>query len=135
MPLLCDIAMILMNFHTLLIIFWTNLLTQCTQVPVLVFCCFSISCFPHIKSAPKIREKSDKKSAYRKLPETPRWGQRATTRGLGALVARPRVRPRQVAAWTPGGPLSPPFLLYILRDGILSKTEPFFVISPLFLRR
>src|ERR1041384_2311041 len=52
MPLLCDIAMILMNFHTLL----TNLLTQCTPVPVPFFCCFSISGFPHIKSAPKIWE-------------------------------------------------------------------------------
>src|SRR3954465_12246053 len=41
---------------------WTNLLTQCTPVQVPVFCCFSISGFPHIKSPPKIREKSDKKS-------------------------------------------------------------------------
>ena len=65
---------------------WTNLLTQCTPVPVPVFCCFSISVFPHIKSAPKIREKS----AQKNLPEEPEWGQRATTRGPGALVARPR---------------------------------------------
>src|SRR3954464_11851754 len=28
---------------------WTNLLTQCTSVPVLVFCCFSISGFPILK--------------------------------------------------------------------------------------
>src|ERR1041385_1137619 len=42
---------------------WTNLLTQCTIVLVPIFCCFSISVFPHIKSAPKIQEKSDKKSA------------------------------------------------------------------------
>src|SRR4051812_10027747 len=48
---------------------WTNLLTQCTLVPVSVFCCFFIPCFPHIKSAPKIREKSDKKSAQQKPPE------------------------------------------------------------------
>src|SRR3954462_6738346 len=39
---------------------WTNLLTQYTSVPVLVFFCFSISGFPTIKSAPKIPEKSDK---------------------------------------------------------------------------
>src|SRR3954465_9754606 len=50
---------------------WTNLLTQCTPVPVPVFYYFSISGFPHIKSAPKIREKSNKKSAIRKLPESP----------------------------------------------------------------
>ena len=32
---------------------WTNLLTQCTQLPVVVFCCFCISGFSAIKSAPK----------------------------------------------------------------------------------
>src|SRR3954463_14219651 len=35
---------------------WTNLLTQCTPVPVSVFCCFFVPGLPHIKSAPKIRE-------------------------------------------------------------------------------
>src|SRR4051812_36856545 len=44
---------------------WTNLLTQCTQLPLPVFCCFSISGFPAIKSAPKIPEKLYKKSAFR----------------------------------------------------------------------
>src|SRR4051812_44870858 len=39
---------------------WTNLLTQCTQLPVVVFCCFCISGFPAIKSAPKNPKKSDK---------------------------------------------------------------------------
>src|SRR3954469_16623424 len=33
---------------------WTNLLTQCTQLPVPVFCYFCILGFPAIKSAPKI---------------------------------------------------------------------------------
>src|SRR3954464_9824120 len=40
---------------------WTNLLTQCTQFPVPVFCCFCILGFPAIKSAPKIPEKLYKK--------------------------------------------------------------------------
>src|SRR3954467_8368755 len=90
---------------------WTNLLTQCTSVPVLVFCSFSISGFPTIKSAPKIPEKSDKKSARRNLPESPGWGQRATTRDPGALVARPKGWPRQGGRlapwWTPWLPPSP----------------------------
>src|SRR3954466_812444 len=51
---------------------WTNLLNQCTQLLVHVFCCFCISDFPAIKSAPKIPEKLYKKSASRKLPESPR---------------------------------------------------------------
>src|SRR3954464_7017595 len=113
----------------------TNLLTQCTTVPVPVFCCFSILVFPHIKSAPKIREKSDKKSAQKNLPEEPKWGQRATTRGPGALVARPRGWPRQGGAWTPGGPPGCPLRLYILCLGKPTKREPFFAISPLFRRR
>src|ERR1043165_8075247 len=50
---------------------WTNLLTQCTQLPVVVFCCFFISGFPAIKSAPKIPGTIYKKSVQRKLPESP----------------------------------------------------------------
>src|SRR3954463_10535543 len=76
---------------------WTNLLTRCTPVSVPVFCCFSISIFPHIKIAPKIREKSNKKSAFRKLWELPRRGQRGLTRSPVALPVRPRVGPRQGA--------------------------------------
>src|SRR3954467_795420 len=53
---------------------WTNLLTQCTQLSVPVFCYFCISGFPAIKSAPKIPEKLYKKSASRKPPETPKEG-------------------------------------------------------------
>src|SRR3954470_13985650 len=75
---------------------WTNLLTQCTQLPVPVFCCFCISGFPAIKSAPKIPEKLYKKSASRKLPESPRKEGRATTRQPGGCLAWPSPRPRHV---------------------------------------
>src|SRR3954465_2773047 len=40
---------------------WTNLLTQCTQLTVPIFCCFCKLGFPAIKSAPKILEKIYKK--------------------------------------------------------------------------
>ena len=96
----------------------TSLLTQCTPLPVHVFCCFSILGFPHIKSAPKILEKSEKKSGYGNLPESLGSGQRATTRGPGALVARPRAWPRQGGAWNPGGPPGcPPSPIYSPREG------------------
>src|SRR3954469_6470263 len=49
----CDFAMFFLNFLTLFEHIWTNLLTQCTQLSVAVFCCFCISGFPTIKSAPK----------------------------------------------------------------------------------
>src|SRR4051812_8884257 len=74
---------------------WTNLLTQCTQLPVVVFCFFCISGFPAIKSAAKNPEKSDKKPATRKLPESPKQRRRATTRKPGGQVARPHPGPHQ----------------------------------------
>src|SRR4051812_25400234 len=76
MHVLCDFAMFCLIFHTIFEPIWTNLLSQCTQLPVAVFCCFYISGFPAIKSAPKIPEKSDKKSALQKLPQKSRegWG-------------------------------------------------------------
>src|SRR3954467_3139172 len=67
---------------------WTNLLTQCTQLPVHVFCCFCISGFPAIKSAPKTPEKLYKKSASRKPPESPRKEGRATTQTPEGSLAR-----------------------------------------------
>src|SRR3954466_12864265 len=95
MHVLCDFAMFCLNFHALFDHIWTNLLTQCTQLPVPIFCCFCISGFPAIKSAPKIPEKLYKKSASRKLPESPRERRRATTSQPGGQVARPSPRPRQ----------------------------------------
>src|SRR3954462_15130563 len=92
---------------------WTNLLTQCTQLPVAVFCCFCISGFPAIKSAPKIPEKLHKKSATRKLPESPRMEGRGPTGTPEGSLARPRAGARRAPFWLPCGPpgalLSPIF--------------------------
>src|ERR1041385_6518411 len=100
MPLLCDIDELPYTFEHI----WTNLLTQCTPVPVPVFCCFSISSFPHIKSAPKIQEKSNKNQRSGSFRNhLGRGGQRGPTRAPGALPARPRAGPRQGGTWTPGG--------------------------------
>src|ERR1041385_6578324 len=97
---------------------WNNLLTQCTQLPVVVFCCFCISGFPAIKSAPKNPGKSDKKSATRKLLKTPKEGRGATTGTLEGSLARPHPRPRQGASWLPCGPSRcPPSLIFTPRDG------------------
>src|SRR3954466_6064657 len=43
---------------------WTNLLTQCTQLPVPVFCCFYISGFPTIKSARKNQIKNQRPGSF-----------------------------------------------------------------------
>src|ERR1044071_5083965 len=115
MHILCDYSL---TFDALSYTFdhiWTNLLTQCTSVPVPVFCRFSISGIPTIKSAPKIPEKSDKKTAQPKLPESPKYNRRGATSHRGALVARPHPMPRHQASWetgtTPGAPLWPFFTL------------------------
>ena len=91
--------------------------------------------FPHIKSAPKIQEKSDKKLAYGNLPESPGWGQRATTRDPGALVARPRAWSRQGGAWAPSGPPGYTVCLYITPVEETLRIEVFFPISSLYFRR
>src|SRR3954466_5587048 len=92
---------------------WTNLLTQCTQLPVPIFCCFCISGFPAIESAPKIPEKVYKKSASRKLPESPKEEGSGPTRAPGGCLARPpwAAPPALLAALWP--PLGAPFGLYL----------------------
>src|SRR3954466_7286708 len=108
MHVLSDFAKFFLNFHTLLNLFWTNLLTQCTQSPVAVFCCFCISGFPAIKSAPKIPEKLYKKSASRKLPESPKQRRgatpQATRRVPGADHALAASHALLDASWVPSMP-------------------------------
>src|SRR3954463_12413668 len=111
---LCDFAMFCLNFHTLFYHIWTNLLTQCTQLLVPVFCCFCISGFSAIKRSPKIPEKLYKKSASRKPPETPRKEGRATTGTPEGSLARPYPRAHQAPSWLPCGPLGAPFGLYLV---------------------
>ena len=84
-------------------------------MPVPVFCCFSISGFPHIKSALKIPGKIQEKSAYRELPEKPRQGQRGAWGGPGGHPARPHPWPRQGAPRAPSPPLVTPFCIYMAR--------------------
>src|SRR3954470_14859202 len=114
---------------------WTNLLTQCTPVPVPVFCCFSISVFPHIESSRKIRENSDKKISVtealrraREGPEGSQGAQAATRRG--PTPGRTRGAPR-----APGPPLAAPLLLFIPRHGKTPEEEPYSANSPMFRRR
>src|SRR4051794_20874757 len=97
---------------------WTNLLTQCTQLPVPVFCCFCISGFPAIKSGPKIPENFYIKSASWKPPETPKEGRGPTTGTPEGSLARPHPRSCQGASWLPCGPSRcPPLLIFPPRQG------------------
>src|SRR3954463_16671007 len=84
-----------MNFHKLFYHIWTNLLTQCTPVPVPVFCCFCISCFPTIKSAQKFKKnqiKNERVGTFRNhlggARGPPPGAQAPWWRALGAGCAR-----------------------------------------------
>src|ERR1041385_5474891 len=84
---------------------WTNLLNQCTPVPVPVFCCFSISGFPHIKSAPKIREKSNKKISDQEASGiTEGGGAEGTHQGPRRPPGAPQGGAAPGGLLTPGGP-------------------------------
>src|SRR3954453_3480575 len=81
---------------------WTNPLTQCTQLPVAVFCCFCISAFPAIKSAPKNPENQIKNQRHGSIWKHQRR-EGATTGTPEGSLARPHPRPRQGASWLPCG--------------------------------
>src|SRR3954464_8830420 len=108
MHVLCELCHVFLELLYTFGPIWTNLLTQCTQLPVLVFYCFCILGFPSISSGQKNPEKSYKKSASRNLPESPKYGRGATTRQPGGCLARPHPRPRQGASWLPYGSSRPP---------------------------
>src|SRR3954468_13939607 len=114
---------------------WTNLLTQCTQLSVPVFCCFCISGFPAIKSAPKIPEKLYKKSASRKPLETPKED-RGPPQGLqkgpwrGPTLGRVRGPPG-----CPVAPLCAPLGLYLVPPEETSNIDLLFPFSSLYRRR
>src|SRR3954469_20305024 len=114
---------------------WTNLLTQCTQLPVAVFCCFCISGFPAIKSAPKIQEnqiKNQHRGSFRKHQSSeggpPPGSQEGPWRG--PTLGRARRPPGCLV-----GPLDAPLRLYLPPVTETPKTNSFFVISPLFRHR
>src|SRR3954467_7890463 len=104
---------------------WTNLLTQCTPVPVSVFCCFCVSGFSITKTARKISEKIYKKSAFRNLP-----GPRRRAGGGPPGPQAPWWRgPPGRARGAPGPPRSPltsPFGLYLKHVSKPSRREPLF---------
>src|SRR4051812_26448585 len=112
---------------------WTNLLTQCTQLPVPVFCSFCILGFPAIKSAPKFLEKLYKKPASRKLPEGPRKEGSGPTRAPEGSLARPPLG-RRAPSWLPCGPLGPPFGLYLAPTEETPNIDLLFANSSLYRR-
>src|SRR6187399_1184485 len=125
------------DIHTLPYTFdniWTNLLIQCTLVPVSVFGCFCISGFHVSRTAQKNPEKLYKKSAIRKQHCVRRaaWGGHQGSRRPGGA---PPPGPRRGGAWAPRG--SPDALLWHIFKGPSEtlKKELLFAIPSLFRRR
>src|SRR3954462_3983826 len=130
MPLLGDIAMIFIHFHTLLII-----LTQCTQCQFLFSAVFVFQVFPLRKLPEKFRKKyiKNQRSGTFQDPEgEPEGGHQGSRRPGGAtpLLAAPGGAPGP-----PRCPLTSPFGLYLTLVPKPSRGEPFFAISSLFRRR
>ena len=104
-------------------------------MPVHVFCCYSISGFPHIKSAPKIWEnqiKNQREGTFRKHL----GGARGTP--LGAQAPWWRGQGVERAAYPPGclvAPLGAPLGLYLAPAEETPNVEVFFPISSLNHRR
>src|ERR1041385_2344157 len=103
---------------------WTNLLTQCTPMPVPIFCCFSISGFPHIESVRKIPGKIQEKPAYRKLREKPERGQRGARGAQAATRRGPTPGRARRAPGAPGPPLAAPFAYLFSVTGKLQRKNP-----------
>src|ERR1041385_69350 len=135
MHVLCDFAMFCLNFHTLLNLFWTNLLTQCTQLPVAFFCCFCISGFPAIKSAPKNPEKSYKNQRHGSFRNHQRSGGGPPPGGQEGPWRCPTLGRARRPPGCLVGPLGAPLRLYLALGVETPNTDPSFVISPLYRRR
>ena len=113
----------------------TNLLTQCTQLPVPVFCCFCISGFPAIKSAPKIPEDLYKNQCPGSLRNNqgrrggpPQGIQKGPWRG--PTLGRARHPPG-----CPVAPLGSPLRLYLSLGVETPNIDMFFTNSSLYRRR
>src|ERR1041385_5992414 len=114
---------------------WTNLLTQCTQLPVSVFCCFCISGFPANKSAPKIPGKyikNQRNRSFRNHQEReggpPPGNQEGRWRG--STLGRARDPPDCLV-----GPLDAPLCLYLPLGVETPNIDLFLANSPLYRRR
>ena len=111
---------------------WTNLLTQCTQLPVPVFCCFCISGFPAIKSSPKIPEKFYKKNQHPGRLRNHQGRRQGLQKG-------PRRDPTLGRVGHPPGcpvaPLGAPFVLYLVPAEETPKIDLLFPFSSLYRHR
>src|SRR3954467_11039192 len=125
MPLLGDIAMIFIHFHTILIIFGLTYLLSAPQCQFLFSAVFVFQVFPLRKLPEKSRKNyiKNQRSGSFHAPEVEPEG---ATRAPGALVVRPPSWPRRGAPGPPRSPLMPPFGLYLTRVPKPLRREPFF---------
>src|ERR1043165_1123477 len=114
---------------------WTNILTQCTQLPVPVFCCFCISGFPIIKVPNKSRKnyiKNQRSGSFRNNQDTVGGPPPASQEGAwrGPALGRATCPPECHVA-----PLGAPFGPYFYPRGGNPDSRPLFARSNSDLRR
>src|ERR1041384_6117457 len=114
---------------------WTNLLTQCTQLPVPIFCCFCISGLRLLKVLRKFRENYIKNQRDESFQRSQERQPGATTRDQegpwhGPTLGRAR-RPPGVLV----GPLAAPLCLYLPLGVETPNADLIFATSSLFRRR
>ena len=134
MHVLCDFSMCLLEFSYTFEHIWTNLLTQCTQLSVTVFCYFCISGFPAIKSAQKFRKNYIKNHHPGRLRNHQRreGGHHRDSRRVPGM---PPPRRRRAPSWLPCGHSQRPLRLYLALGVETPNIDLFSANSPLYRRR
>src|SRR3954468_16442912 len=134
MHVLCELCHVLLEVLYTFEHIWTNLLTQCTQLPVPIFCYFCISGFPAIKSDPKI----PKKYIQNQRPGSLRNHQRRRGGPPQGLQKGPWRGPTLGRARGPPGcpvdPLGAPLRLYLPPDEEPPNIDLLFPFSSLYRR-
>src|SRR3954468_3030910 len=115
---------------------WTNLLTQCTQLPVPVFCCFLFFRFSGYLKCPKNSGKIILKISVQEASRITKGAKRDHHQGARRVPgAAPTLGRAGCPPGCPVGPLDAPLRLYIPLGVETPKQELFFAKPSLFRRR
>src|ERR1043165_5343290 len=115
---------------------WTNLLTQCTQLPAPVCMLFLFFRFSGYLKCPKISGKITLKISVQEASGRTKGGKRGHHQGArGVPGAAPTLGRAGGPPGCPVGPLDAPLRLYLPLGVETPKEEPFFAKPSLFRRR
>src|ERR1043165_6578139 len=135
MHVLCDCHVLVELYYTFEPI-WTNLLTQCTQLPASVFLPFLFFRFFGYLKCPKSSGKIILKISVQEASGRTKRGKRGHHQGARRVPgAAPTLGRAGCPPGCPVGPLDAPLRLYLPLGVETLKHEPFFAKPSLFRRR